>query len=81
MIVLSKPFLLTKDSNPLLVSKDLQSRIRLANDTDYFIIYGKTYYHILSSDWTIFDIKTWLESLNDQDYAVIIELISKNTEG
>lgn len=54
---------------------------RLGNNTAYFITYEKTYYHILSFYWTIFDIKSWLESLNDADYAITIELIFKKYRG
>jgi len=64
-------------------TKDYQELLRtnLGNNAPYFILYGKTQYHILASHWTVFDIIKWLELLNSQDYAVSIELILKSSEG
>jgi hypothetical protein len=53
---------------------------RLGLNDPYFISYGEKSIYILPKYWTVFDIKTWLESLNDKDYVLIIELILKNTE-
>lgn len=55
-------------------------RCRLGDDPSYVILYGKTYYHILNSYWTLFDIIDWLKSIDDQDYAVILELVSKKSD-
>jgi len=74
----------TKDisTNVITFTKDYQEILttRLGDDTDYFITYGTQYYYFLTSDWTIFDVKSWLNSLSDQDYAITIELISNNSE-
>jgi hypothetical protein len=55
--------------------------IRLGNDVGYYVTYGKSGCHILLHYWSVFDIKNWIDSLNEQDYAVTIELISKDKAG
>lgn len=55
--------------------------IRLGNDAGYHVTYGKSDCHILLHYWSIFDIKNWMESLNEQDYAVTFELITKDKVG
>ena len=55
--------------------------VRLGNDAGYFVTYGKPFCHILPPYWSIFNIKDWLELLEEQDYAVTIELISKDKVG
>lgn len=63
----------TKDYQELLNSK-------LGDDPSYDIHYEKTYNHILNSHWTLFDIIDWLKLINEQDYAVKFELVSKNAD-
>jgi hypothetical protein len=41
----------------------------------YLITYGKNYTYFLFTNWTIFDIKEWMRTFDDIDYAVTIELI------
>lgn len=69
--------------NEITFTRDYQNILisRLGNYNDYFITYGNTLYHIISADWTIFDIKFWLDSLNKQDYAVTIGIVTKTFEG
>jgi hypothetical protein len=59
----------TKDYQDLLSSK-------ITDGIGYHIVYEKTDYYILSYHWTLFDIKDWLDSLNEQDYAVTFHLTS-----
>jgi hypothetical protein len=77
--------ILTKgiSTNEITFTNDYQEllSVRLGNDAGYFVTYSETYYHILTSNWIIYDIKKWIESLNEQDYAVTIELISKDKAG
>jgi uncharacterized protein YneF (UPF0154 family) len=63
-------------------TKDYQKLLseRLDNHPNYFILFDKTYYHILNSYWTLFDIIDWLKSIEVQDYAVTFELISKTSD-
>jgi hypothetical protein len=70
-------------TNEITFTSDYQEllSVRLGNDAGYFVTYGKPYYHILTSSWIIFDIKNWIDSLTQQDYAVTIELISKDKLG
>lgn len=42
------------------------------------ITYGKFYTYVLFSKWTIFDIKSWMSTFDDIDYAVTIELIGES---
>lgn len=57
-------------------------KCRIVDDSSYFIIYKNTYYNILNSYWSLFDIKDWLDLLDEeQDYAVTFELITKTSEG
>jgi hypothetical protein len=36
---------------------------------------------LLTPQWTIWDVKAWLDSLEEeQDYAITIEVISNNSE-
>lgn len=53
--------------------------VRLGNDAGYHILYKETYYHILNSYWTLFDIIDWLKSLDEQDYAITFTLVSKGS--
>ena len=75
----------TKDitTNEITFTKDYQDLLasRLENDADYDIKAYETYYHILTTSWTIFDIKDWLETLDNYDYAVSIFLVSKDSTG
>jgi len=64
----------TRDYQELLSS-------RLGDDPDYDIIYKDTYNHILTSSWTLFDIKDWLDLIDEQDYAVSFHLVLKTSEG
>ena len=50
---------------------------RLGIDEKYSVSAVTEYLWILSPQWTIFDIKKWIESLEEQDYVVTIEIISK----
>jgi|HubBroStandDraft_2_1064218.scaffolds.fasta_scaffold59268_2 hypothetical protein len=59
----------TEDYQDLLSSK-------ITDGIGYHILYGKTDYYTLSYHWTLFDIKDWLDSLNEQDYAVTFHLTS-----
>jgi hypothetical protein len=70
-------------STEITFTRDYQEllRIRLGEDPSYFIIYKNTYNHILNSYWTIFHIIDWLVSLEEQDYAVTFDLISKTPDG
>lgn len=45
-------------------------------DQGFFINYGEVHKEILKYGWTEEDIKVWLESLNEQDYNVTIEILS-----
>jgi hypothetical protein len=68
-------------TNEITFTKDYQKLLseRLGNHPNYFIVYGKTYYHILNSYWTLFDIIDWLKFIEIQDYAVTFELISNTS--
>jgi hypothetical protein len=55
--------------------------VRLGYDAGYHVTYGKSDCHILLHYWSIFDIKNWIESLNEQDYAVTFEIIPKDKAG
>jgi len=70
-------------SNEITFTTDYQEllSVRLGNDPGYFVTHEKTYYLILPPYWIIYDIKNWIDSLRQQDYAVIIELIFKDKEG
>lgn len=57
----------TEDYQDLLSSK-------ITDGINYYIVYEKTDYYSLPHHWTIFDIKSWLDSLNEQDYAVTFHL-------
>lgn len=67
-------------SSEITFTRDYQELLtcRLGEDPSYDIIYKNTYYHILNFNWTIFDIIDFLKSLDEQDYAVTFELVSKN---
>ena len=45
-------------------------------DQGFFINYGEVHKEILKHGWSEEDIKVWLESLNEQDYNVTIEILS-----
>lgn len=42
-----------------------------------YIIYGKHYSYFLFSGWTIFDIQQWMNTFDDIDYVVTIDLIGE----
>jgi hypothetical protein len=46
---------------------------RLGIKSPYVVIIDNKYNLILPYFWSIFDIKKWLESLNNQDFSVVIE--------
>ena len=41
-------------------------------DAPFLITYGRNYSYILFAHWTIFDIKNWMETFDNIDYAVTI---------
>lgn len=43
-----------------------------------YITYGKHYSYFLFSGWTIFDIQQWMNTFDDIDYVVTIELIGES---
>jgi hypothetical protein len=59
----------TEDYQDLLSSK-------ITDGIGYHLVYEKTDYYTLSYHWTLFDIKDWLDSLEEQDYAVTFHLTS-----
>lgn len=63
----------TRDYQELLIS-------RIGNESNYDILYKKTYYHVLNYDWTVFDIIDWLNSLDEQDYATTFSLVTKTSD-
>lgn len=69
-------------SDVITFTRDYQELLsgRLGDDPGYDIIYKDTYYHILNSIWTLFDIIDWLKSIDDQDYAVTLELFSDSSD-
>ena len=42
--------------------------------SQHFLCFGKSYHYILPGDWTIFDIKSWMNTFDNVDYIVIIEI-------
>lgn len=65
-------------TNVITFTQDYQDFLssEITDGIDYSIIYEKTAYYTLSHKWTLFDIKLWLDSLNEQDYAVTFHLTS-----
>lgn len=57
----------TQDYQDLLSSK-------ITDGINYDIIYDSHLYYTLPHHWTLFDIKDWLDTLNEQDYAVTFHL-------
>lgn len=43
-----------------------------------YFTYGKHYSYVLFHAWTIFDIKNWISTFDDIDYAVTVELIGES---
>jgi len=43
-----------------------------------YFTYGKHYSYVLFYGWTIFDIKNWISTFDDIDYAVTVELIGES---
>lgn len=68
--------------NEITFTKDYQKLLvdRLGDGPNYSINYYYTKYKFLESNWTVFEINDWFKKLEDQDYAVIIELISKDND-
>lgn len=64
-------------------TKDYQEILtaRLGENAPYFVTHDISFSYILAHHWTIFDIKKWLESLNDQDYSILLEFVGKSVEG
>jgi hypothetical protein len=54
--------------------------IRLNNDSGFFVTIDEAFRLFLTHQWGIYDIKTWLESLGQRDYAVTIEFIAYNSD-
>jgi hypothetical protein len=70
-------------TNEITFTTDYQEllRCRLGDGLSYDIIYKNTYYHILNPYFTLFDIIEFLKSLDEADYAITFELISKTSDG
>jgi len=77
--------LFTKDisKNEITFVEDYQRILqnKLGENPGYFVIHAKTKYYLMKEDWSVYDIKDWLDSLNDIDYSVRIEILSKTFEG
>jgi hypothetical protein len=54
------------------------SKYQVIHKEKKLITYGNYYTYILFSNWTIFDIKEWMGTFDDIDYAVTIELIGES---
>jgi hypothetical protein len=56
-------------------TKDYQEilTIQLGEKAPYLVIHESSSYKVLNHHWTIFDIKSLIGSLNDQDYSVLLE--------
>jgi len=69
-------------STEITFTRDYQELLscRLGEDPTYHILYKNTYYHVLNSYWTLFDIIDWLKLLEEQDYASTFTLVSKGSD-
>ena len=59
--------------------QELLSR-KITDGINYYITYENPEYYFLPHHWTVFNIKDWLETLNEQDYAVTFHLSSVPSE-
>ena len=67
-------------TNKITFTKDYQKLLSETAINNYDIIYKETTYFILNSKWSILEIVSWLNSLEEQDYAVTFHLIQTTSE-
>lgn len=63
-------------SNIITYTEDYQDLLssKITDGINYHIVYEKPDYYTLPHHWTLFNIKDWLDTLNEQDYAVTFHL-------